>query len=88
MPVATSSAAITPTDFCASLAPWPKASAADVAQLAAAHRPAPAPRPRRRRAAQAADRQQAGERAEQRGERERDQRPEDPTDATRRGRPS
>ena len=53
-PPASSSAAITPIDFCASLAPWLNASAADIAHSPAADRrvPAPASRgvPRRRSA--------------------------------------
>ena len=72
-PSATSSAAITPTDFCASLAPWPNASAAEVA-----HSP-PRTGPRQRRVARRPARRsariaaEAGDRAEHRRERERDE---------------
>ena len=57
-PAASSSAAITPTAFWASLAPWLKASAADIDPLAAATGAVPAPGRAPREPAQRADHEQ------------------------------
>ena len=75
-PSASSSAAITPTDFCASLAPWLKASAADVTHCPARTGRASAGSARARPAGGRGSRAER-QPAEHRRDRERDQGPED-----------
>ena len=76
-PSASSSAAITPIDFCASFAPWLNASAADIA-----HSPARTGACQRRvrasrEPAKRPDREQRRPRSEQRRDRQRDERADD-----------
>src|SRR5215217_1997864 len=74
-PPASSSAAITPIDFWASLAPWLNASAADIPHSPAPHRRPPAPGSPVRDGTHRADEQQRRHPAEDRRQRERDQDP-------------